>query len=453
MFDVPMGRTRLCDGVSRRDFLRVGGLAMLGLSLPTLLAAEAQAEAKRQGKSCLMLWMMGGPSHLETFDPKPDAPTAIKGPWGAIDTNVPGIRFSEHLPKLARMADKLCLVRSVHHPMSQHNSAAYQMMTGFRLRVDTTLIHAGIQDFPGFQAVTAALKPGDPHLPSWVWLPEWTRDGPYHTPGQTGGFLGKANDPIHLLADPNSPNFNPPSLTPLPQLAGRLERRRALMQRVDSFQRNAEVLAQAQGINRIYDKAFDLVTSEATKRAFAIRQESETVRNAYGRNRFGQSALLGRRLIEAGVRCVTVTHGGSIGNWDTHKQHIQNAPARLALLDHVFSTLLKDLEDRGLLEDTLVFWSGEFGRTPKINANAGRDHWPKCFTVAMAGGGLKGGYVHGGSDGTGASPDSDPVTPPELHATVLEALGVPHTTMVRDGLNRPLNVVHGASPVPDLLRR
>ena len=452
MFDVPLGRNRLCDGVTRRDFIRVGGLAMLGLSLPGLLAAEAQAEAARQGKSCLMLWMQGGPPHLETFDPKPEALTEIKGPWGAIDTNVPGIRFSEHMPKLAQQADKMCIVRTVNHPMSQHNSAGYQMMTGFRLRVDTTLIHAGVQDFPGFQAVAAQLKPGDPRLPDWVWLPEWTRDGPYHTPGQTGGFLGKANDPIHIHADPNSPNFNPPSLTPQPELQPRLARRQSLMELVDSFHRKTEVFAQTDAINRIYDKAFGLVTSGATKKAFAIQEEPANVREMYGRNKFGQSVLLGRRLIEAGVRCVTVTHGGSIGNWDTHKGHIPNAPARLALLDHVFATLIRDLDDRGLLDDTLVFWTGEFGRTPKINKDAGRDHWPQCFSVAMAGGGVKGGHIHGRSDAVGAYPDENPVTPPELHASVYEALGIPHTTMVHDGLNRPHSIVHGAQPVPGLLK-
>jgi hypothetical protein len=435
-------RTKL----SRRTMLKVGGLGLAGLNLPSLLQAErSPRKRKATARSVILLFQFGGASHLDSFDPKPSAPREIRGEFAAIKSRVPGTLVSEHLPRMARIADKYALIRSVHHTRSSHNPGAYYSLTGREPLTDLVTANAAATDFPHPGSVVAALDPGERKVPPFVSLPTMIADGPFRTPGEFAGFLGKIYDPLWVLADPNAKSFNVEQLTLPAELdIERVQERRSILRELDAKSRMAERVAAVQGMKAYRGRAIDLLTSPATRKAFALNEESDRLRDRYGRNTYGQSVLLARRLVEAGVRFVTVYYSRGIGGWDTHKDNFNTLKnSRLPHTDQSLSTLLEDLQARGLLDETLVYWTGDFGRTPKINKDAGRDHWPPCQTVLMAGGGVRGGQVYGASDAIGARPADKPVLPDDITATIFHALGIDPETIVYDQLHRPMPISAG----------
>jgi uncharacterized protein (DUF1501 family) len=445
---MPPRRPGCCDdflrtACSRRTLLRVGGLGALGLTQADLLRAEAGGGASgATARSVILLFQFGGPSHLDTFDPKPQAPSEIRGEFATIESSVPGRLICEHLPQLARIADRYSLVRSVHHTSSSHNPGAYVALTGRESLTNIVTLNASATDFPHPGSVVDYLDRTPTEVPRFVSLPTMIADGPFRTPGEFAGFLGKPHDPLWVLKDPNADDFNVDELKlPAEVDVDRMDDRRDTLTRLRALSRLAEKTADVRGMNEYQQKAIELVTSAATQKAFAIQEESAATRDRYGRHTYGQSVLLARRLVEAGVRFVTVYYSRGIGGWDTHENNFQTLrESRLPQTDQALSALLLDLEERGLLDETLVYWTGDFGRTPKINSKAGRDHWPQCGTVLMAGGGLRGGREHGSSDASGAYPHSDPATPADITATVFHALGFEPETQIRDQLGRPMPI-------------
>jgi Protein of unknown function (DUF1501) len=434
--------------LSRRRLLQVGGLGLGGLSLAQFLRAEAQSKhssPKATARSVILLFQFGGPSHIDTFDPKPQAPREIRGEFATISTRVAGMQVTEHLPLLARCADKFALVRSVQHNRSNHNSGAYYSLTGRQPLIDIVTANASAVDFPHPGSIVSYLEKKKSAVPAFVALPTMIADGPFRTPGEFAGFLGKMHDPLWVLHDPNSSNFNVDELSLPPGVDGhRVEYRKEVLRDLDARSRLADRLAAVQGMNEYQTRAVDLLTSPATKKAFALHEESPKLRDRYGRNTYGQSVLLARRLVEAGVRFVTVYYSPGIGGWDTHKDNFSVLKSsRLPHTDHAVSALLEDLNDRGLLRETLVYWTGDFGRTPKVNKDAGRDHWPPCQTVLMAGGGIRGGQVYGSSDPSGAFPQDHPLRPDDITATVFQALGLHPETTIYDQLGRPMPISAG----------
>jgi hypothetical protein len=441
----------LHNPMGRRTFLKVGGLGLAGFGLPQLLRAEAGRRSghKARARSVILLFQFGGPSHLDTFDPKPDAPREIRGEFAAIPTKVLGVRVTEHLPRLARLADRYTLVRSVRHNRSNHNSGAYYSLTGREPLIDIVTANASATDFPHPGSVVSYLDPGTGKVPPFVALPTMIADGPFRTPGEFAGLLGKMYDPLWVLGNPNARDFDATDFTlPAEVSAARVEDRRAILHELDERSRLADKEAAVRGMDAYRSRAMDLLTSPATKQAFALQEEPAAVRDRYGRTTYGQSVLLARRLVEAGVRFVTVYYSPGIGGWDTHKDNfVTLKDSRLPQTDQSVSALLEDLDARGLLAETLVYWTGDFGRTPKVNKDAGRDHWPPCQTVLMAGGGVRGGQVYGASDPSGAYPADKPVRPDDITATVFHALGFDPETTIKDQLNRPLPISAGR-PIP-----
>jgi hypothetical protein len=442
--------------LSRRHVLQVGGLACAGLHLPQLLRAAEQAKhMKARAKSVIFLHQWGGPSHHDTFDMKPNAPEAIRGEFKPIPTNAAGIFVSDRLPGMARVMDKVTLVRSLHHTMKNHNSAGYISLTGYAPPADDQRLRDSLDLFPAYGSIVDKLAPATAGMPTFVSYPHIIRDGSI-TPGQHASFLGKKHDPLFFSKDPNSPEFRLAELTlPANVPLDRLANRREALKLIDKQAELLEFSSTARGIDDFYEKAIALLTSPRVKQAFDLSSEPEQVRAKYGRTTYGQSCLLARRLVEAGARFVNVyfaeTIGGQStvsGGWDTHgfngkpmypilKEYL------LPITNQTLPTLLEDLDERGLLKDTLVVWVGEFGRSPRINKEAGRDHWPQCYTALLAGGGVKRGFVHGSSDKSGAYPASDPATPGDLAATMFHLLGIDPHTEIRDALNRPLAIANG----------
>jgi hypothetical protein len=444
--------------INRRQALGIGMLGAAGLTLPRLLELEAAgAIRKPNARSCILLHQFGGPSHIDTFDPKPEAPAEIRGPFRVIPTNVPGVRFAEHLPRLARIFDRFAVVRSVNHRASSHNSAAYYSLTGHQPLIDIVTANASATDVPAYGSVVAYLHGqgggATRKVPPFVALPTMIADGPFRTPGEFAGFLGKAYDPLFVTSDPNSPAFNVNEMTlPAGVSAERARDRDAMLHDLEGLSRLADRAAAVRGMSAHHARALGILTSPETQQALDIRREPDRVRDRFGRTTYGQSCLLARRLVEAGVRFVTVYYSPGIGGWDTHKDNFNTLKnSRLPNTDVAVSALLLDLQERGLLDETLVVWFGEFGRTPKINKDAGRDHWPQCYTVLMAGGGVRGGMTYGTSDPTGAFPKDDPVRPDDVSATMFAALGLDPHTEVRDQLGRPLPISRG-EPIRELLR-
>ncbi len=440
----------------RRKALQVGGLGFLGLSLPKLLAAEARGtQLPIRAKSVIFLFQFGGPSQLDMFDMKPDAPEGVRGPLKPISSKVPGISVSEKLPRVAEITDKVTLVRSVHHEMKNHNSASYYALTGHAPPLDDIRLRDSIELFPAYGSVVDRLRPAAPGVPTFAAHPFVIRDGSV-TPGQHASFLGKRYDPLLVTDDPSSPGFKFTELSlPANLSVDRLQNRRALQQLVDQQARLLDHSVEARGLEAYYERAVGMITSSRVRQAFDLESESPQLRDKYGRTTYGQSLLLARRLVEAGVRFVNVyfsdTIGGkstTSGGWDTHGfDNTRMFPIidkyHLPITDQTLPVFLNDLEERGLLDDTLVVWMGEFGRTPKINANVSRDHWPQCYTVLLAGGGVRRGHVHGASDKDAAFPAKDPVRPDDLAATMFHQLGIDPQTEVRDATNRPLPIAAG----------
>ncbi len=449
MLEILGSGQRLCDRVSRREMLRVGALMPLGLSLPGLLAAREAAGGVSGGsfgraKRCLMLFMWGGPAHQDLWDMKPDAPDSVRGEFQPIGSNVPGINICEHLPQIARQMDKIALVRSVTHADNNHSTSAHWMLTGHKHRLSAENFGASPSDFPHIGSVISKLAPGDSRLPTFVSLPELiaTTAGAV-VPGQSGGVLGKQYDPFRIDDHPDKPDFKVSTLAlPNDMPTVRVDARHDLLETFNAARRDLEAARQVHTMHAYQQRAGDLITSTQAGRAFDLAAESDREKDRYGRQTFGQSLLLARRLLEAGVKLVTVYwHRDKPGvdtTWDTHAQNFKQLKERLIpQIDQPIAALLEDLKDRGLLDDTLVVWTSEFGRTPKINGNAGRDHWGACNTIWLAGGGVPGGQVFGASDKQAAYPIDDPVGPADIAATIYHLLGIPPHSYVHDREDRP----------------
>jgi hypothetical protein len=432
----------------RRQLLQFGSLACLGLSLPRLLAARASDAPFRPAarvRSCILLYYYGGPSHLDTWDLKPNAPAEIRGEFSPIATRVPGLHIGEHLPRTARIMDRVAVIRSMHHPMRNHNSAAVESLCGRTpLRGDLELLANDPNSSPCYGSALSYLTPPSPAMPTHVALPH-VMHNVVVLPGQNAGFLGAAYDPFQVTRDPNDAEFRVGELELAADLSqGRLEDRRTLLSRLEDPRRRDE-----RGTMTVFQqRAFELLRSDTVRRAFDVSQEPATVRERFGRNTLGQSLLLARRLVEAGVRFVNVNDkitNGQLANWDSHENNFDRLKNDLLPpADQAFSALIEDLGDRGLLESTLVVALAEFGRTPRVNRNSGRDHWPDCFSVVLAGGGVRGGTVHGASDRFGAYPALDPVTPGDLATTIFERFGFDPATELRDLTGRPYRLAEGA---------
>ncbi len=443
--------------LTRRQFLRFQGLGALSLFWSDWLRAAASGPPRGRGKAkaVILIFNCGAPSHLDLWDLKPDAPDSIRGLFQPIATNVPGIRISELLPRLAQRADRYAIVRTVHHRHQSHNSGMYWSIVGRPYRVDSTLLHPSYSDYPSFGTLVGWLARRDGYtgaLPPYVITPKPHCDSlVYLTPGQFGGCLGAQYDPLVLNSDPNAPDFRVPNLSLEADVSTmRLAERRGLLDGLDRRPSHVEG-AVAHDYDQNRAKAFTLVSSAQVKRAFDLAHEPAHVRDRYGRHSWGQSHLLARRLIESGVRFVTTVNGPSIV-WDTHQDNFNRLKNRLVPpMEQAFVALLDDLEARGLLESTLVVWMGDFGRTPQINKDAGRDHWPQCYSVVLAGGGIRGGQVVGESDRQGAYPKEFPVTPADVHATVFTALGYdPHGITYLSPEGRPFPLSEG-EPIRPLL--
>jgi hypothetical protein len=417
-----------------------------------LLRAESHSSHKARAKSVIFLHQLGGPSHHDTFDMKPAAPDNIRGEFKPIATRVPGLQVCERLPRVAQIMDKVTLVRSLKHTMTNHNSAGYYSLTGYAPATDDQRLRDSRDLFPAYGSIVDRLAPARSGVPTFVAYPYVIRDGSI-TPGQHASFLGKAHDPLLITQDPNSPDFRLPELSLPDNLTPeRLENRREVLKLIDQQTELLEFSAKAKGIDAHYERALSMLASPAVKKAFDLSSEPASVRDRYGRTTYGQGCLLARRLVEAGARFINVylspVIGGCEGGWDTHG--FNDKPMYpilknylLPLTDQTLPTLLDDLDARGLLKTTLVVWVGEFGRSPRINNLAGRDHWPQCYPAILAGGGVKRGHVFGASDKIGAYPANDPVRPDDLSATMFHLLGLDPKSEVRDALNRPLPISCG----------
>jgi hypothetical protein len=430
-----------CDGLTRRDFLHAGALSALGLTLPGFLAQKAAGAVKDNDVNGIMLFLVGGPSQIDTWDPKPKAPDEIRGPFKAIDTNVPGMRISEIFPKMAKHADKYSLIRSVYHTATAVHDTGHQMMQTGRL-------FTGGVEHPHEGCVLGYLKGGRGEMPAHVLLPKPIgRTGGNLPHGQTAGYLGKQYDPFVLNADPNDKNFTVPDLLPPDYISSvRAGRRQRMRDAVEGEMAAFEKQAQAKQMDDNFNLAYRLMSSLEAREAFALDKEPESVRDRYGRTRFGQSCLLARRLIERGVRFVTVNMFETVFDeitWDIHGSRPFSDIVEMANLvapnfDQAYSALLEDLSNRGMLKTTIVTALGEFGRTPKINPAGGRDHHPGVWTMLIGGGPIQGGRVVGESDELGYTPKSRPVSPGEVAATIYQGLGLDPYRELPGPQNRPM---------------
>ena len=434
-----MTRSRpFCDGIQRRDFLRVGAAGAFGWSATLPLALQQQALAAAAGEknpsddvSVIYLFLLGGLSTIDTFDLKPDAPSEVRGEFSPISTNVPGIEVCEHMPYSAQHADKFALIRSFAHGNSGHGAADKYMLTG----------HLN-EARPAFGSVASHTYGSRGTVPPYIVLPAMHASaGPQ--------FLGSSAAPFLIDADPSFPGFSVPDLAPPLDIDGnRLSNRRGLLRTVDRFQRQGEVRGKAGAFNKFRERAFTLMTSPEAKEAFDLQSEPEPARRAYGNNTLGQSCLLARRLVESGSRYVMINHN----NWDTHANNFGDLKTNLLPhLDKALAELLRDLADRGMLEKTLVVISGEFGRTPKINKDAGRDHWGPCFTLTLAGGGIQGGRVVGTSDEWAAKPKDNPIGPKDFAATMFHLLGIDTEKLLYTLDKRPIKLLDGGRVIEELL--
>lgn len=437
-----------CPGPSRREALAAGAF---GLTLPQLLAARDTGGSRpplRRARACIQLFLLGAPPQQETWDPKPDSPAEARGDMGVIRTATPGLIVGETMVKTSRWTERIAVLRACSTNDSSHSSSGYYMTTGVPhapIGVENAKPGAP-NDWPSMGAVVRRMLQPRCKLPAAVTLPEQSaNDGNLTWPGQDAGFLGRASDPWLLNCEPEKGKFDIPGLALPPDVSSaRFEDRRSLLQQIERYPSESPVA-----------KAFDVVASPAARQAFDLDKEPTRVRDRYGRSRFGQSCLLARRLVEAGVPLIRVNwtrvpNSPNNGHWDTHSKNTEGVRKLMPILDTAYTALLEDLSDRGMLDDTLIVWCAEFGRTPKINGAAGRDHWGPVFSVALAGGGVKGGAVYGASDKLAAYPKDGRVTPQDLHATIYHCLGIPRDAEIHDGLGRPLPVSRG-EPVRAIL--
>lgn len=448
--------------LTRRRLLQIGGLGLLSSLLPEVGGARDSTQRRPRARSVIFLHQFGGPSQLDSFDMKPDAPEQVRGQYRPIRSSLPGTVVCEKLPHMARVMDKVTLVRTVRHEMRNHNSAGYYSLTGTAPPTDDQRLRDSRELFPAYGSIVDRFAPAGPGVPTFVAYPHVIRDGSI-TPGQHASFLGQRHDPFFIGQDPAAPDFRLPELSLPDHLTPeRLENRRQVLDLIDRGSALLETSARARGIGAHYQRALTMLTAPGFRQAFDLSAEPQRLRDRYGRTTYGQGCLLARRLVEAGVRVVTVYFAATIGGqsvtsggWDTHG--FNNKPMYpildqylLPITDQTLPTLIEDLDDRGLLDETLIVWAGEFGRSPRINNIAGRDHWPQCYTVLLAGGGVRRGFVHGVSDRFAAYPSRDPVRPEDLSATMFHLLGVDPRTHVHDALNRPLPISPG-SVIADVL--
>jgi hypothetical protein len=462
----------------RRDLLRVGSLGAVGLALPDVLRASPAAERKTpRARSCILFFLEGGPAHQDLWDMKPEAPAEVRGIFRPIDSSLAGVSVCEHLPLLARQMHRLTLVRSVHHRIVDHNAGTYYALTGRSPLVGGRLILGDEpENFPPYGSVLARLSPrSEVRVPEFVHLPDVMSNNGRDLPGQRAGFLGPAFDPL-VAGDPSAPDYKVPGLgLPRDVPALRLSQRRTLLDQLDGAAGKPADESRWRDMETHYARAFSLLSSDETRQAFDLSRERTSLRERYGlpdrvdrsveARKFGglphlgQSMLLARRLIESGVRLVTVCTGRRFDQtWDTHRNNFALLKESiLPYADRAFSALIDDLAERGMLDDTLVVAMGEFGRTPKVGQvtsgagadAAGRDHWPHCYSILLAGGGIKPGVVYGSSDSFAAYPKNNPVTPEDIAATVYQALGLSSETVLHDPLNRPHALALG-KPIGEL---
>ncbi len=480
MLSIPTKQSRLCDSLTRRELIRIGGAGMLGISLAQILELEAQAAtnptAKAKGgfggaKSVILLYLQGGPSHIDIWDPKPDAPANVRGEFKPIKTNVPGIWLSETMPLLAQQMDKATLIRSVSYTpngLFNHTAAMYQMLTGEqadRVSPSGQLEPPSPADYPNLGCHIAKMHPPEVPMLPFVMLPRPLQESNVIGKAGTAGFLGKAYDPYYLYpagADTDQTKMDHVSLDDFTLRTevskARMERRASLRKSIDDGMPALEKAISSYALDSYYDKALGLILSGRVRDALDLNKEPAKVRDRYGRHTFGQSALMARRLIEAGTRFVQV-NWPSVANgdptqtaWDTHAANF--GPLKnlhCPRLDSALSALLEDLHQRGMLDDTLVLAIGEFGRSPRLgvstsgngNAPDGRDHWPYCYTALIAGGGVKAGQIYGKSDATASSPVENPVHPTDILATIYHTLGISPDTIIYNHLGQPRELVKG----------
>ncbi len=438
-----------CPGtLPRRSFLRTGAM---GLTLPELLKAQAAASTKpASNKAMIVLWLWGGPSHLETFDMKPEAPLEYRGDFRPIATNVPGIEICEHLPQLAKLADRFSLIRSLNHDSPGHVNSTHTLVTGY----------------PGDLVETPPYAPKHPN--AWAVITKLLGDRqagmPVHVANHIrydgAAYLGGGLDPFIVGADPNNPEFKVPGLTVEHITSERFKTRTELLTRLDLFRRELDSRGQMAASDEFNQRAIDMLTSQAAQRAFDISQESEATRDRYGRNSIGQRCLLARRLVEAGVRMVTIDFpyiaGQKAKSWDDHASVwniFDEMKLRLPILDQVVSALINDLWDRGLDKDVLLLVMGEMSHTPRLSyhkGQPGRDHWGRAMSVFLAGGGLQMGQVVGATNQKGEEPSQRPVSPNDFLATIYQAMGVPLETHFQDFSGRPVPIVPAGNPIAEL---
>jgi len=443
--------------LNRRHLLKVGVVGMAGLALPELLRSEAAAATpSAHADNVILIQHYGAPSHIDTWDPKPNAPVGIRGEFQTIATSLPGYRVTEIMPRLSRWCHKLAQIRSMTHRIANHNPATYLAISGYTPARDIVQVGATSEDWPAYGSALARFRAESQTIPPFVQIPHVAFDQVYKCPGQWGGILGKRYDPLIAVGDPNSPGYRLELALPGDINQARLENRRSLLQSIDGQVRRQETASA--GMDVFYERAFSILASSQTRRAFDLSAEPDRVRQLYGRNKVGQSYLLARRLIEAGVRFVTCFNGSNPGDgWDTHDNNFNRLKNNLMPSDdQAFAALLEDMEARGLLDRTLVIWAGEFGRSPYIaRAGAtfvgagGRDHWPQCYSVIFAGGGTKPGFHYGASDRIAAYPSERPTTPADLAATLYWAVGIDPRTEIQDVQGRPMALTTG-SPVNEL---
>lgn len=462
MLNILGSSSRLCDGLSRREILRAGGLGTLGLSLPALLQSRAarassptsEAVGRGTAKSCIVLFLMGGPPQHSTWDPKPKAPVEVRGEFAPIDTVVPGMQICELFSQTAKFADRLALLRAVSSGDNAHSSSGYYMMTGQpHAPMNFENANPGFpNDYPNMGAVVRKHVTARGNLPAAIRLPHriFNTDGSVW-PGQDGGFMGRTNEPWLMNCSPGNPDFSVPEFSLSADVSDRrMTDRLSLLQRINTQFDLAANTGLPTTYGRYAQQAFDLLGSATSRQAFDLNRESPAMRDRYGRSQFGQSVLLGRRLVEAGVSLVQVNwHRGpdepsDTPCWDSHARESQRLKQDLMPpADQAISALLEDLQTRGLLDETLVVCMAEFGRSPRMNANGGRDHWGQVYSVALAGGGIRGGTIYGASDNIGAYPQEGKVIPEDLTATIFHCLGLDPTTEMHDTFGRPLPISRG----------
>ena len=458
MLHLPGSPARLCDGLSRRDFLRAGALGAAGLSLPGLLNLQQAHAARGRAASAdavILVYCWGAPSQFEILDPKPEAPAEIRGEFGVTKAKQPGLVLGERIPELAKRTDLYTIVRTCTQSSTSHQPGAYEALTGYAPTRNAVSLLATPSDYPNLGAVVSKLAKTRKDLPAFVTLPQLISDVGNLTPGQFAGFLGRQYDPLTVTRDPNAAGFNVDEVTLSPEVSPtRFDDRQGLLKLIDQQTQSLEQAAAARAMNTFQDRAFRMLSSPTVKKAFDLQNEKTALRDRYGRNTFGQSCLLARRLVEAGVKLVTVfsANGGKIPQdaWDTHNNNFSKLKEMLPPFDTGVSALLDDLNERGLAKRTLLIVMSEFGRSPLINKNAGRDHWANCYSIMLTGGGVRPGQVYGQSDRIGSHPLRGRVfNTADLTATVYHCLGIDHQAEVYDQAGRPLRITTG-EPMTEL---